>query len=311
MRTVPIVFCFDDHLLLPAGVSIFSLLDSAHADTFYDIFILHTSKDVYPTSGFLEQLKGRFTNFKLNYRNVGNVFEKAFEIRGITTAAYHRLLIPEIIPEYDKIMYHDVDVVFREDLSAIFEETDLNGYYVAGVVWTPITDHRVKTEITKLGLIPDEYILSGNLLLNTYLLRKDGVVARFKEEVRQSSYKYQDQDIINLVCKGKIKKLPPRFCMSNDAFYSLAYHAIEEVYTKADLVVGYEKGIVHYNGPKPWVTWTLNFDIWWACYRKSVFFDPVFYFSFYERKLNEHDRLSLWKRLKILARYFIHGRIVN
>ena len=33
-----------------------------------------------------------------------------------------------------------------------------------------------------------------------------------------------------------------------------------------------------------------------------------FYFDFYYNKLDELDQLSLLKRLKILARYFIYGR---
>lgn len=304
MKNIPIVFSFDDNLLLPAGVCLFSLLEHAKVDTFYDLFILHTSKDVYPASGFLEKLSEKFGNFRLTYRNVGNIFEKAFEIRGITTAAYHRLLIPEIIPEYDKIMYHDVDVIFRDDLSDIFEKTNMDGYYVAGVVLTTTEEVSFLTDINKLGLTLEDYIISGNLILNSDLLRKDHLVDKFKEEVGQSKYKYQDQDILNIVCKGKIKKMPPQFGMTYDTFHLASYGINQQRYSVQDLLDGYNKGTIHYNGNKPWKTWTLNFDIWWDYYRKSIYFDPKFYFEFYAGKLDEYDRLSFWKRLKILARYF-------
>ena len=65
---------------------------------------------------------------------------------------------------------------------------------------------------------------------------------------------------------------------------------------------------IHYNGQKPWKGWCVNFDIWWECYRKSPFYDEKFYFDFFYNKLNEHDQLPLWKRVKILLRYFIFGR---
>ena len=68
------------------------------------------------------------------------------------------------------------------------------------------------------------------------------------------------------------------------------------------------KGIVHYNGDKPWKTWCHHFDIWWEYYRKSPFYDECFYLNFYSSKADELDKLSLWKRVKILFRYFIVGR---
>ena len=68
------------------------------------------------------------------------------------------------------------------------------------------------------------------------------------------------------------------------------------------------KGIVHYNGQKPWKGFCINFDIWWEYYRKSPFFDENFYFEFFYTRLNELDQLSLWKRIKILIRYFVYGK---
>ena len=65
---------------------------------------------------------------------------------------------------------------------------------------------------------------------------------------------------------------------------------------------------IHYNGAKTWKSWCPNLDQWWECYRKSPIFDPEFYFQFFYDKLDYLDQLSLLKRLKILARYFLVGR---
>lgn len=43
MNTIPIVFAFDNNLILPACVCISSLLMNAKENTFYDIFILYSS----------------------------------------------------------------------------------------------------------------------------------------------------------------------------------------------------------------------------------------------------------------------------
>lgn len=45
MNTVPIVFAFDNNLILPACVCISSLMMHAREDTFYDIFILHAQRN--------------------------------------------------------------------------------------------------------------------------------------------------------------------------------------------------------------------------------------------------------------------------
>ena len=67
-------------------------------------------------------------------------------------------------------------------------------------------------------------------------------------------------------------------------------------------------GTLHFNGHKPWKGYSINFDIWWEYYRKSPFFDEKFYFDFFYRKINDYDLLPLWKRVKILLRYFVFGR---
>ena len=306
MNKVPVVFSFDDNLVLPAGICITSLLENALPTTFYDIFILHDNSAAYPRSGFLERLYERFTNFKITYRSVGNQFKDAFEIRGVTVATYYRLLIPELIPEYNKIMYHDVDIIFRNDLTEIFQNTDLSNYYVAGVISPGFLKSNAVTERALLGLDSEKYILAGNIILNSALLREDQIVQQFKEQAK-NNYKHQDMDVINIVCKGKTIRIPPVFCGTIEMFQLHRNNIEQSVYTSEELSVMENHGIVHYNGPKPWNTWCPNFDIWWEYYRKSVYYDSKFYFDFFYAKRNEYDSLSLWKRLKILFRYFKVG----
>lgn len=304
MKIVPIVFCFDDNILLPAGVCITSLLENAKADTFYDIFILHDNRAKFPTSNFLEKLHNKYNNFKISYRTVGESFEEAFEIRGITVAAYYRLLIPELIPEYSKIMYHDVDVIFREDLENIFNKTDLTDAYIAGVVSPGFLNAEVSKKRIKMGLVPENYILSGNLIFNSELLRKDNIVPLFRKEA-QKDYVHQDMDVINLICKERISYLPPAFCGTIEIFKLAANKQEQSVYSLSELEQVQNTGIIHYNGPKPWKGWCPNFDIWWEYYRKSVFFDTQYYFTFYIDRLNQVDNLGLIKLLKLVGRKLI------
>ena len=117
MKTIPIAFAFDKRIEMPAGVAIYSLLSHAAEDSFYDIFILHSDRLDFSSSP-VKKLAELFPRCRISFRPVKDEFVGAFEIRGITETCYYRLLIPELIPEYDKILYSDVDVIFREDLGA-------------------------------------------------------------------------------------------------------------------------------------------------------------------------------------------------
>lgn len=307
--TIPIVFAFDKNLVMPACVCISSLLMNAKKDTSYDIFILHPANQSMPKTD-LVKLPEYYDNCKLTFRPVGGEFDNAFEIRGITTPAYYRLLIPEIIPEYDKIIYSDVDVIFRSDLTEIFEETDMTDCCFAGVKslaqFVPSYKKYYEKEI---GINPEDIIYSGNLIINSEEIRRRNFVNRFRE-LSKNKYMFQDMDILNIACQGRIKYLEPDFCFTT-FINQLAiedFDKLTSIWNKESIEKAFVSGIVHYNGNKPWKDYCLNFDIWWEYYRKSPFFDEKFYFDFFYRKINDYDLLPLWKRVKILLRYFVFGR---
>ena len=129
MNKVPIVFAFDTNLVFPACVCLSSLLMNAEPTTFYDIFILHAKEEDIKKEKF-DLLTQHYKNCRIRFREVDNRFSNSFEIRGITTPAYYRLVIPELIPEYDQIIYSDVDVIFRRDLSYIYNQ-NIGGNYIA------------------------------------------------------------------------------------------------------------------------------------------------------------------------------------
>lgn len=115
MNTIPIAFAFDNNLILPACVCISSLMMNANEDTFYDIFILHSS-NISLRKEELNKLPQYYDNCRIQYRQVDETFDASFEIRGITTPAYYRLLIPELITEYDKVIYSDADIILEFNL---------------------------------------------------------------------------------------------------------------------------------------------------------------------------------------------------
>lgn len=310
MRTIPFLFTFDQSLEMAAGVCISSLLTHASPDTYYDIFILHSSQSDF-TGSRLNELPALFGNCRLTFRAVEGEFVGAYKVRGIPETAYYRLISPELIPEYDKILYSDVDVIFREDMGRYYD-TDLGDAYFAGVESGTAFQPEMQRYLTKVLSLDwkDGYFYSGNLVINLRKLREDGLCGRFRE-LGRNRYKYQDMDIINVACNKRILRLGPSFCLSNYLYSFILHHRDEMVrlYGEDEIRHALATGIVHYNGEKPWKGSCVNMDIWWYYYRRSVFFDERFCHDFWNRQLHLLERLPLMKRIKILFRYPLDQKI--
>lgn len=309
MNVVPIAFAFDNNLVFPACICLSSLMMHAKEDTFYEIFILHSEREQLNREE-LDKLPTFYSNCSVTYRSVGDVFDNAFEIRGITTPAYYRLLIPELIPEYDKVIYSDVDVIFRMDLSELYS-LNLGENYLAAT--KDLGLNLSQDGIAYIQSMPElqigKYLQSGFIVINNKKILQDGLVQQFKLTAKRK-LKYQDQDTLNIVCHGKILYLPLEYNMTDYSFYYalVERNLLQTLYDNELIDNAIKYGNLHFNGHKPWKKYCVNFDIWWEYYRKSPFFNEQIYFDFFYKKLDELDSLSLWKRIKILIRYFVYGK---
>lgn len=304
MAAIPILFTFDESLEMPAGVCITSLLDNASDETFYDIFVLHGPEFDFSGSK-LNDLPGKYGNCRLTFRTVEGEFVGGYEIRGIPETAYYRLISPELIPEYDKILYSDVDVIFREDLTKYYE-IDLGDNYFGGVdtcsVLRPSYQKYLKNEYDYD--YKDGYYYSGNLVINCKQLLADGKLEEFRR-LGKNNYHQQDMTIINLACKHRIMPMTPAYCVSTPLYTLMTERRaeMEAIYGKEEIAHALTTGIVHYNGAKPWNGSCPNADIWWSYYRKSIFFDEKFCHDFWVGQRDLLVRLPLLKRIKMLLRY--------
>lgn len=308
MKKVPVVFTFDNNLSFPAAVCIDSLMRAASPNTFYDIFILHSGAP--PKILGVEKIQNMYPNMSIKYRSVGDAFENAYEIRGITKTAYYRLLAADLIPEYNMVIYADVDTIFRMDLSGLLE-FDLADCYMGAVYALGInTKPNERKHLRTIGLEQGNYFVSGFLLMDLLKIRKDGLVKDFIR-LSKNNYKYQDQDIINIVCAGKIAPLPYVYHMAVEAYEAVSLKT-EKLHTKYLYnpcnINPFLYSNIHYNGAKPWKDWCPNLDQWWEAYRHSAIYDPTLYFTFFKNKLEYLDQLSLLKRIKVLVRFFVFGR---
>lgn len=307
MNKIPIAFAFDDNLIIPACVCFSSLLTHALPTTFYDIFILHSSESLRDKTAF-QKIQDTYERCTITFVEVNGEFSDGYEVRGITKATYYRLLIPRLIPLYSKIIYADVDIIFRMDLAELYH-TDIHDVYVAATydVGMLLTEAGQK-HIYNLGINKSEYMQAGLLLLNTAKIMADNIESQFLA-LYKHNFRFQDQDILNITCKKSHLRLPMKYNMTDYSFIFLREkNSYFEQFDDCEINDSLSMSNIHYNGHKPWKKYSLNFDIWWEYYRKSPVFDYTFYIDFYYDRLNILDQLSLWKRVKVLMRYFIYGK---
>lgn len=308
MNIIPIAFAFDNNLVDQACVCITSLLENANIDTYYDIYILHSNRIELIKRGF-EKIIQKYNNSSITYLEVDDTFNDAFEIRGVTKATYYRLLLPLVINQYDKIIYSDVDIIYRMDLSGVYHQS-LSDNYMAATLDLGLNylspDYVNNMDLLKVG----QYIQAGFVLFNLKKIREDELVNRFIDLANNNNFTYQDQDILNICCVGHIKYLSPKYNVNDCAFLVLRSSNLDLLnrFSAQECEEAMINGNIHYSGKKPWKENSIFMDLWWEYYRKSVVFDINKYFDFFFNRSFYLDSLSLWERVKLLMRFFVYGK---
>ncbi|MFA5644329.1 MAG: glycosyltransferase family 8 protein [Patescibacteria group bacterium] len=289
---IPIVFTFDDNYIVPAGVAIKSLLHSGKRDTWYKIYCLYNNLSD-------ENRKKLDKIAKINWLKIdNNIFANSPVTSEYPVDVYYRLMIHDILPQHEKIIYSDVDVLFHDDLSEIYN-MDLDNAYWAGV---PLEkNEKVDDKIisfqkgnpddpkylsghTKFTENKNEFIFaSGFMVINSKKMRQDNMTQKFLETIKtfKDRIKMFDLDVLNLACqKNSIKKLPFSFCVFEDILYAKNYREtnsypfLEKVFSNKELVKGIINPVIsHYTGSNFIRVWDRKEDFQPQPYR--IFFDLI------------------------------------
>ncbi|WP_330847969.1 glycosyltransferase family 8 protein, partial [Streptococcus suis] len=92
----------------------------------------------------------------------------------ISLETYFRILLPSQLPELDRILYLDCDILVKGSLNPLWE-SDLTHHYLAGVNELDML-HDNSDYRQKIGFTPqDIYVNAGVLLFNLELMRQDKI----------------------------------------------------------------------------------------------------------------------------------------
>lgn len=261
MPKIPVVFTFDKRIILGAAVSIKSLIDTANSDTVYDIYVYHPDIDNKTVAEFEKMLDGTRHSITFEYINK-NRFKNAPINKGgsWTEIVYYRLLIPELLPQYDKVIYADTDVLFKGDLTEVYN-TDLEGYECAAVVMEPNNDKMICHKYFPENKNEYTYI-SSFIIFNSKKMREEHFIDRVFETIKtfNTRLKFFDLDVLNITC-NKIKDLPYRYGVFQSIYYNeditkaWEYSFLKNAYSEEELLKEKANTIMlHYAGNpgKPW-----------------------------------------------------------
>lgn len=210
-ETINVCIACDDNYSKYAGVVIASILANAANDDKLAVFVLDGGiSDEHKTE--ISSLKS-IRDFKLNFVDIDqSLFTEYANIKThayVTIATYYRLKLASLLPNIDKIIYFDCDMVINSSLSELFN-ADMTGYLVAGV--QDINRKMIKKNPT--------YVNAGMLVFNLKEIRENGIEDEFLSwtKAHSAEIKTGDQTIINEVCKGKIKLVNPVWNVQSSNF---------------------------------------------------------------------------------------------
>jgi len=271
-QIIPVVFATDENYVVPTYVAAYSLLKSNRNNKTFDIFIMVPDSMTKAGKEVLESLQ-KFDNCAISFLNMKNAFQNIkMQISYITPATYYRLLLPELLPQYDKCLYLDSDIIVVQDVTEFFYSIP-DSAYLAGIVAgnPPLsslrgderTAHAKRLNIKSI----DNYVNAGVLAFNIKEMREDNLSEKFMSLISQN-YPYQDQDILNSVCNGRIFLGERKYnvCPLNGIKSSSTRIIKSEKDRISDAYQ--EPVIIHYAQPqKPWLSRSFPMaGYWWNCY---------------------------------------------
>ena len=264
---IPVVFNCDNNYILPTCVVIVSIMENDKNANDYHFIILLSERATSESVSIIERLRNRYRGISVRVYESDKIVENAVTSGNhITTSTYLRLFIASTLPQYKKCIFLDSDIIVNCDLHELYN-IDIKNNYVAGVQEFELARNE-NAKIAKCRELSvdnvDEYIYAGVMLMNLQLIRNDELEKEFVKYIVKG-YMYQDQDIINKCCWGKIGKIPLKYNFLNrhvgleDLLQNTVYNSTEIDETKKGKV------IIHFPGKnKPWVyPRCKGGDVWW------------------------------------------------
>lgn len=287
-NNVAIAVAANDYFIPYCATFLKSMAEHSDSDKNYDILLL--SQDVSDINvKDVKKMLSAWKNISLRVLDPSVLIDQyTFHIEGhFSKETYYRLVLPELLPNYDKVLYLDSDMIAMDDVSKIYDE-NIDGYLLAachdadtaGLYNGYRKDKKDYTDkILKLKE-PYQYFQAGVLLLNLEEFRKRYTTKQILDFAVSEKWQLLDQDILNKLCEGAVKYIDMSWNVMVDfagirinQIIALAPRWLNEMYQEARK----NPKIIHYAGPqKPWFEPEMDFGMqFWECARGTAYYEVM------------------------------------
>ncbi len=265
-EVIPIFFTVDDVYIPFLAVALQSLIDNASDKNYYSIKILYTniSEENQAKINKYQKENVDIEFVDLNYY-INKVKDKLYTRDYYSSPTYFRLFIPDLYPQYDKVLYLDSDIVVLSDIADLYN-IDMEDNLVAAAPDDVIQTIKVFQEYAELVVgVTDHkrYFNAGILLMNLDELRKFKFQDKFLYLLSKVKFSVaQDQDYLNRLCKGRVK---------------LIENTWDRMPIGGDTVKREDLHLIHYNlAFKPWHFEDILYkEYFWKYAQQTEFFDII------------------------------------
>lgn len=305
---VVVILASNEFFVPYMGVTIQSIVEHASPDRHYDIVVL--TRDV--TQRSIDTIVGH-----LPYSNVSVGFLNAeIALKGtklphhghFRPETFYRLLAPWLLPDVDKAIYLDSDLVALTDVAPLFD-TEVEGCLLGatrdadtvgmmlgydGTVGPYLTEEIKLTD-------PMQYFQAGVLVMSLKAFRYAFTVDDMLSLATVRVWRWLDQDILNMLADGNYVRLDMRWNtlmdwkhIRREKIIAQAPQELRDQYEAARK----DPAIVHYAGPddRPWDYPDCDMgEYFWDFASRSAFYDVL------QERLDasEHSAAGRLNRVKV------------
>ena len=288
-RDVVVALAADKRFAPCLAVTLASIAESSSAENNYDILILTTdipTEDRKLISGIVAG-RGNFSVRFVNPCRFIGKFTPYLHWHFGHIETYYRLILPWLLPRYDKVLYLDSDMVVAADVAELFSEK-VDGFLLAAChdadtagLYNGYWKDRKKYTDEILHLAePYQYFQAGTLLMNLAEFRREYTVSTVLDFAAKERWQLQDQDVLNKLCEGRVRYVDMAWNVMVDyngirreKIIALAPQWLNRMYMEARK----SPKIIHYAGPeKPWLNPEMDYGReFWRSARLTPYYEAL------------------------------------
>ena len=285
---VPVVFAADNNYAPILTCAIGSMLENADPSRYYDVVVLNTNIGG-SKQDMIKQHFSRYKNARITFYNVWRMV-KDYKLdtnnAHISVETYFRFLAQDILSAYDKVVYLDSDLVVNGNVAELFDVKMGDNLIAATLDIDYLANlnirggDRMKYSLDVLNLKnPYAYFQAGVMVFNTAELRRYHTVPEWLRIASNPIFIYNDQDILNSECQGRVVYLPADWNVTHNIFgraeklYPLAPNSVFDDYQAARRA----PKVVHFAGAiKPWQNASCDMaSYFWKYARNTPFYEVI------------------------------------